>query len=300
MNETVERILTLKREKEAILLAHHYMPEEVQAVADYVGDSLGLSRQAAAAPGKRIVFCGVYFMAETAKILSPQKKVLLPDSEAGCPMADMITPEELKAFQQAHPGSVTVCYVNSSAAVKAASDICCTSSNAITVVESIPKDKRILFVPDRFLGDFVKSRTGRDIVTWSGYCPTHARITAEVVQQAKARHPGAVVLVHPECRPEVIVLAHAALSTGQMIEYAQKSLAREFLIGTEKGILTQLRKRCPDKEFHLLAKDILCPNMKKITLDKILHSLEQDVGEVTVDPQIAARAKQAIDAMLAL
>jgi quinolinate synthase len=300
METLVEKIIRLKREKEAVLLAHHYMTEEVQSVADYVGDSLGLSRQAVDAPGKRIVFCGVYFMAETAKILSPGKKVLLPDAEAGCPMADMISADELRDFQAKYPGSVTVCYVNSSAAVKAESDICCTSSNAVKVVESIPKDKRILFVPDKFLGGFVKERTGRDIVTWSGFCPTHARISAEVVRQAKTRHPNAVVLVHPECRPEVIALADAALSTGQMIDYAEKSDAREFLIGTEKGILTQLVKRCPDKVFHLLAKDILCPNMKKITLEKIRFSLEQDAGEVFVAPDIAARAKKAIDAMLVL
>jgi len=300
MTEIMEKIMSLKSEKEAVLLAHHYEPEEVQAVADFVGDSLALSRQAASAPGKRIVFCGVYFMAETAKILSPDKKVLLPEPEAGCPMADMISAEELRGFQAGFPGSVTVCYVNSSAAVKAESDVCCTSSNAVRVVESLPKDKRILFVPDKFLGGYVKSRTGRDIETWSGFCPTHARITADVVRQARKRHPDATMLVHPECRPEVIALADAALSTGQMIEYAEKSPARAFLIGTEKGILTQLGKKCPGKAFHLLSKDILCPNMKKITLEKILFSLEHDAGEVKVDDGIAKRAKKAIDAMLVL
>lgn len=297
---TLQRIMQLRREKNAVILAHNYQNPEIQDIADYVGDSLGLSREAAKTQASVIVFCGVYFMAETAKILNPDKTVLLPDPHAGCPMADMITGEELRRFKAQHPGSVTVCYVNSTAEVKAESDISCTSSNAIRVVESIPKDKRILFVPDRHLGRFVKEKTGRDIVSWSGYCPTHARITADMVRLARADHPGALLLVHPECDWEVVKLSDRALSTGQMLDFVRTSDRNEFVIGTEKGILHTLRKENPGKTFHAMARDALCPNMKKITLAKVLRSLETGAGEVTVDPDIAARARKSIERMLGL
>lgn len=296
----IDRIHGLRREKNAVILAHNYQNPEIQDIADYTGDSLGLSREAAKTKALVIVFCGVYFMAETAKILNPDKTVLLPDPNAGCPMADMITGEELRRFKAQHPGAVTVCYVNSTAEVKAESDISCTSSNAIRVVESVPADKRILFVPDRHLGRFVREKTGRDIITWSGFCPTHARITPDMAQSARAAHPGALLLVHPECDWEVVKLADQALSTGQMLEFVRASDHPEFIIGTEKGILYTLQKENPGKRFHALSKDALCPNMKKITLAKILRSLETGEGAVDVDAGIAVRARLSIERMLAV
>jgi quinolinate synthase len=293
-----DQVLALKKERNAVILAHNYQNPEIQDVADFTGDSLGLSRNAARTNADMIVFCGVFFMAETAKMLSPGKKVLLPDKYAGCPMADMITAEKLREFKRKSPGSPVVCYVNSTAEVKAESDICCTSSNAVKVVSSLPADKPVLFVPDMHLARFVQEKTGREIIAWKGYCPTHMKITPETVLSARERHPDAVVLVHPECQWEVIKLADEALSTSQMIEYARKSGAKGFIIGTEKGILHQLVRENPDKNFYIVSPDVVCPNMKRITLEKVVRSLEQETEEITVKPEIAEKARRAIDGML--
>jgi quinolinate synthase len=293
-----QKIKALKEKKNAVILAHNYQPEEIQAIADYTGDSLGLSRQAAGVEKDMIVFCGVFFMAETAKILSIDKKVMLPDLTAGCPMADMLTGKQLREFKAKYPGSIVVCYVNSTAEVKAESDVCCTSSNAIKVIESLPRDKIILFVPDMYLGNFVQMKTGREIICWKGYCPTHALVTREMVLVQKEKHPDAVVVVHPECRLEVIQEAHEALSTGQMISYIQKSSAKSFIIGTEKGMLYRLKKDNPEKQFYIVTKDLICPNMKKISLEKLLYSLEEEKEAITVAPDIADRARHAINRMM--
>jgi quinolinate synthase len=245
-----------------------------------------------------IVFCGVHFMAETAKILSPSKKVILPDPEAGCPMADMITAEQLREFKAKHPGCPVVCYVNSTAGVKAESDVCCTSSNAARVVRSLPRDKTVLFVPDRFLGAWVKKQTGYDILCWNGFCPTHFRVTPEMVSEARKKHPAAVVLVHPECPGGVCDMADAVLSTGQMLEFVRKSDKKEFIIGTEKGILHQLEKQNPGKAFYLVTKDLICPNMKKITLEKVLASLAGLQFQIEVPEDIRRRAERALQRMV--
>jgi len=296
----INAIQKLKQEKNAVILAHNYELPEIQDIADFTGDSLNLSRQAAKTKADRIVFCGVHFMAETAKIISPDKQVLLPDATAGCPMADMISATELREFKASYPDAVTVCYINSTAEVKAESDLCCTSANAIKVIESIPADKTILFVPDKYLGGWATKKTGRNIVCWNGFCPTHARITSEIILQAKARHPEALLLVHPECRAEVCDLADKVMSTGQMIAFARESHAQDFLLCTEKGILHQLIKDNPMKRFHLVSKDFICPNMKKITLEKVYLSLKKEQFEITVNPEIAARARLSIERMLAL
>lgn len=300
MQEIVREIIDLKRRKNAVILAHNYQLPEIQDIADFTGDSLNLSRRAASTPAEIIVFCGVHFMAETAKILSPKKKVLLPDPAAGCPMADMITAAELKGFQAKHPGALTVCYVNSTAEVKAESDIGCTSANAVRVVSSLPKDKTILFVPDKFLGGWVKKQTGYDIICWNGYCPTHARVTAAMMEKARADYPSAVALVHPECPPEVCDRADEVLSTGQMLEFVIKSGKKEFIIGTEKGILHQLSKDNPGKVFHLLAKDFICPNMKKITLEKLYRSLAEETVEITVPEPVASKARFSMEKMVSI
>ncbi|MBL8029434.1 MAG: quinolinate synthase NadA [Fibrobacteres bacterium] len=294
----VKEIAILKKQHNAVILAHNYESDEIQAIADYTGDSLGLSRTAAKTDADVIVFCGVFFMAETAKILSPQKKVLLPDLNAGCPMADMITAEKLRAFKAANPGRTVICYVNSTAEVKAESDICCTSANAIDLVKALPVDEKILFVPDMHLGRFVAEKTGRDIICWKGFCPTHMKITADVVRSARQRHPLAIVLIHPECMWEAVQEADEALSTGQMLAFVKKSEAKEFVIATEKGILYQLRKDNPGKEFYMASPDIVCPNMKKINLLKVRDALLKMQYEVTVDRVLAVKAKQAIDRML--
>ncbi len=302
MNSADEKLLLevdqLKKERNAVILAHNYQPDEIQAVADYTGDSLGLSIEAAKTDADVIVFCGVYFMAETAKILSPEKKVLLPDPAAGCPMADMITAEKLREFKRVNPNRTVFCYVNSTAEVKAESDICCTSANSVKLVASLPESEKILFVPDMHLGRFVKEKTKRDIVCWKGFCPTHARISAEMVLRARGSHPEAVVLIHPECNWEAIQLADEALSTGQMIEYVRKSDRTEFVIVTEKGILYQLRKENPHKSFYIVSHDIICPNMKKNSLTKICNSLKTMSHEVFVDIETANRARAAINRML--
>lgn len=293
----VKKILELKKERNAVILAHNYTIPEVQDIADFAGDSLGLSKQAASTDADVIVFCGVHFMAETAKILSPDKTVLIPDKLAGCPMADMITARQLKEFKVKYPGALVVCYVNSSAEVKALSDYCCTSGNAVELISRLPKDKQVLFVPDKNLGSHVKQKTGRDIVIWPGYCPTHVMINREKVKKAKEKYPDAVVLAHPECPDETKELADELLSTGQMLEFARKSEAKKFIIATEPGIIHPLRRMCPEKRF-LAASENVCCDMKRITLEKLHASLERMQYEVIVPEEIADKARKSLDRML--
>ena len=299
MNERLlEKIDRLKKERNAVILAHNYQPGDVQDIADFCGDSLGLSVQAAKTDADVIVFCGVKFMAETASILSPQKTVLLPDRYAGCPMADMITGEQLREQKQKHPEAIVVCYVNSTAEVKAESDYCCTSANAVEVVNTISPDAEILFVPDSHLGRHVAERTGKNIIIYPGYCASHVRITTDDIEKAKKQRPQAVVLAHPECDEPVKELADELLSTSQMLTFARKSSANEFIIATEIGIIHTLKKQNPDARFIPASERAICANMKKITLDKIVASLEDMQYEITVPEEIRIRAKKSLDRMI--
>ena len=299
MDNLAEQIAELKKARNAVILAHNYERDEVQDIADFTGDSLELARKAATVEADVIVFCGVYFMAETAAILNPGKAVLIPDPTAGCPMADMITGAQLRELKAQHPGAAAVCYVNSTAEVKAECDICVTSGNAERVMAQFPKDREILFVPDQHLGSHIAGKLGVQYVLWPGYCPTHARLTAKQIADARAAHPGATVMVHPECTREVRDAADQRLSTGGMCAYAKNSSDTEFIVGTELGILHRLRKENPGKQFHPAAQ-LVCPNMKKTTLDKVRDSLANLETRVTVPEDIATRAKRAIDAMLAV
>jgi len=292
-------IRELARESGAVILAHNYQRAEVQDVADFVGDSLGLSRTAAATDAGTIVFAGVHFMAETAKILAPEKRVLSPEPRAGCPMADMITGPLLAAWKAEHPGVPVVTYVNSSAAVKAESDVCVTSANAVDVVRALGA-ARILFAPDRNLGSWVaRSLPDVDVVLWDGWCPTHDDVTTEQVMSARAAHPDALVLAHPECRPEVVDLADAVLSTSQMLSFAAESTSREFIVVTEAGLLHGLAKAAPGKRFFELAPRMLCPNMKLTTLAKVRDCLKTGSGEVLVAEDVRVRALRAVERMVA-
>ncbi len=296
----LEKIKRLKEQRNAVILAHNYQPGDVQDLADFTGDSLDLSRKAAATQAAVIVFCGVHFMAETAAILSPGKVVLLPEKTAGCPMADMITAEQLRQLKREHPSAAVVCYVNSSAEVKAESDYCCTSANAVEVVNSIPQGTSVIFVPDRHLGAFVKERTGRDLILWPGYCPTHVVITVEDIQALRSKYPDAIVMAHPECTEPVKAIADELLSTGQMLKFVAKSTAKRFIVATEKGIIHALKKQNPGAEYVPASNRAVCPNMKKITLDKVIASLEDMKYRITVAEDIRARAKQALDRMVAV
>ena len=299
MNERLfQRIKKLKEQRKAVILAHNYQPGEIQDLADFTGDSLGLSIKASQTDAQVIVFCGVRFMAETAAILCPGKTVLLPDKSAGCPLADMITAEQLRQLKQKNPGSLVICYVNSSAEVKAESDYCCTSANAVELVNSLPADRTIIFVPDQHLGRFVAERTGRDLILWPGYCPTHVLITEDDIRNAKGRHPDAVVMAHPECTEPVKALADQLLSTGQMLKFAAKSSAKKFIVATEIGIIHSLKKQNPQAEFIAATDRAVCPNMKKITLAKIIGSMEDMQYRVTVSEEIAKRAKKSLDRMV--
>jgi quinolinate synthase len=294
-----QQIRDLLKQRNAVLLAHNYMRDEVQEIADLTGDSLGLSIEAAKTEADVIVFCGVHFMAESAAILSPGKKVLLPRLDAGCPMADMVTPEELTAFKTGYPGVPVVTYVNSSAAVKAVSDICCTSANAVKVVNSLP-DSEIIFVPDRNLGKFVAARSDKTFHFWDGYCPTHERLKPEAVMQMKTEYPDALFLCHPECNPAVVALADYACSTSGMYDWCRKSPAKRFIIGTEAGILYKLRQENPDKEFILASPALVCPNMKLTSLEDIRDALLTMAPVVSVPEEISIPAKLALDRMLAI
>lgn len=295
--ELIEQILDLRKRRNAVILAHNYQLGEVQDIADFVGDSLDLSQRAAETGADVIVFCGVQFMAETASILCPEKVVLLPDINSGCLLADMITAERLRAKKKEHPQAVVVCYVNSPAEVKAESDVCCTSANAVGIVESLDA-REILFVPDQYLGHYVSARTGKKMILWPGFCPTHVRIKPERIKELKREYPQAKVVVHPECRPEVIALADEVLGTGGMCRYAQRDEVREMIVGTELGIMHRLRKENPGKRFIPVTEQAVCPNMKLITLEKILWSLEEMSPEVKVPEGIRLRAKAAVDKML--
>jgi quinolinate synthase len=297
--ELRERILALKRERRAVILGHNYQLGEVQDIADFVGDSLDLSQKAASTDAGVIVFCGVYFMAETAAILCPDKTVLLPDAHAGCPMADMITAAQLRERRAELPGVPVVCYVNSPAEVKAESDVCCTSANGVKVVENVDADE-ILFVPDQYLGHYISTRVDKRLILWPGYCPTHARIQLEDISRLKREYPGARVMVHPECRPEVIALADEVLSTSGMLRFAGQTEAGEIIVGTEIGIIHRLKKENPGKKFIPASEQAICPDMKLITLEKILWTLEAMAPEVTVPEEIRLEAKRAVDRMLAI
>ena len=293
-----QSIRELLKKRKAILLAHNYQRDEIQEIADITGDSLGLSQAAAQTDAEVIVFCGVHFMAESAAILSPDKTVLLPRIEAGCPMADMVTVKALEKKKEEHPDAVVVCYVNSSAAIKAHSDICCTSANSVKVVNSIPNGRPILLIPDTNLGRYVASQTRKEIILWPGFCPTHHRLKVEMVQSAKAEHPQAEFVAHPECTPEVLNLADYICSTSGMYKYARASEAREIIVGTELGILYRLRKENPDKQFYEPWEDMICPNMKLTTLEDVVYALESMVHIITVPEDIRLKARKALDRML--
>jgi len=293
-----EKIKLLKAQRKAVILAHNYQPAEIQDLADFCGDSLGLSIKAAQTDARTIVFCGVKFMAETAAILSPDKTVLLPDKFAGCPLADMITAEQLRQLKSKHPDAFVVCYVNSPAEVKAESDYCCTSANAVEVVSSLPQDRPIIFVPDQHLGRFVMDKTGRDLVLWPGYCPTHVVITVDDIKGAKEKYPDAIVMAHPECTEPVKALADELLSTGQMLKFVKKSTAKRFIVATEVGIIHALKKQNPQAEFIPASERAVCPNMKKITLDKLIGSLEDMQYKVAVPEEIRIKAKRSLDKMV--
>jgi quinolinate synthase len=293
-------IRKLLKKRNAVMLAHNYQRDEVQEIADITGDSLGLSMEAAKTGADIIVFCGVHFMAESASILSPGKTVLLPREEAGCPMADMVTASDLAEYRRGHPDSVIVTYVNSSAEVKALSDVCCTSGNAVNVVRSVPAGREIFMVPDRNLAHYVRKVSGRELSWWDGYCPTHDRLTVEAVAKAREAHPGAALVVHPECPPEVVEMADAVLSTSGMHGYCRRSPAKEFVVGTEMGILYRLRKENPGKRFHIASKGLICPNMKLITLEDVRDSLASMSPVIRVPEEVRLKAKAALDAMLAV
>lgn len=298
--DVIERITRLKRDKKAIILAHNYQLGEVQDIADFVGDSLELSQKAAKIDAEVIVFCGVNFMAETAAIICPNKTVLLPELHGECPMANMITPEALRETKKKHPGAMVVCYVNTTARVKAESDICCTSANAIKIVQALGDIPEIIFIPDQYLGSWVAEQTGKQMVLWPGYCPTHTRILAEDITRRKKEHPTAKVMVHPECRPEAKTLADAVLSTGGMIRFARESEAAEIIVGTEIGLIHRLQKENPQKQFFAVSEQAVCPRMKLITLDTIAWSLQNMTHIVKVPKNIRIKAKGAIDRMLEL
>jgi len=297
VNELKQSILNLKEKRRAVILAHNYQIPEVQDVADYVGDSLELSRQAAEIDADVIIFCGVNFMAESAAILSPEKKVILPEATAGCPMADMITAEELIKMKEEYPDAAVVCYVNSSAAVKAESDICCTSSNAVEVVQSIEND-RVIFVPDQNLGKYVSRFCDKEIILWKGFCPAHHKVKAEDVVKAKNALPDSVVVVHPECRPEVIDLADEVASTSKIMKFSGITESKNIIVGTEMGMLYPLKNKYPKKNFHLLSQALLCHNMKKTTLAHVEKALINLSPVVKVEESIRIKAKRSLDRML--
>lgn len=298
--EIIEKINKLKKEKNAIVLAHSYQNIEIDEVADFTGDSLYLSRMAAQTNADIIVFAGVYFMAETAKILSPNKKVLLPRLDAGCEMADMINLKQLKDFKQNHPNVPVVCYINSTAEVKSESDICCTSANAIDVVKSL-NTKEVLFVPDRHLGSYVASQLENvKVTTYQGCCPIHDKITPEDIIERKKEYPNAKLLIHPECDKEVTKLADFVGSTTGIIKEAKNSKEKEFIIVTEKGVVDRLKRDCPEKEFILISEKAICKNMKSNTLEDIFNVLEKENNEIDVDKTIAQKALNTIERMLAL
>jgi len=301
--ETIEEeIKALKAERNAVLLAHNYQRGEIQDIADFTGDSLKLAQEAAKTKADVIIFCGVHFMAETASIICPDKKVIVPDFDAGCSLANMVSAQDIENWKKEHPNGVVVCYINSPAIVKTVSDYCCTSSNAVKIVNHIPADKEILFIPDFFLGTYAKRKTGRNIQVWSGYCPSHALITAERIREMKAEHPQAEFIMHPECGclTKSMHLADGVLSTEGMLRYAKESKAPEFIVATEVGILHRMQQDNPGKKFYPASEQSVCNYMKMNTLEKIVLALERLEPEVKVSPEIAKRARVCIDRMLAI
>ena len=298
-NDIIKEILRLADERDALILAHNYQRDEIQELAHITGDSLALSMEAAHTDKSVIVFCGVHFMAESAAILAPEKTVLLPRLDAGCPMADMITAEGLREFKSKYPGVPVVTYVNSSAAVKAESDICCTSSNAVNVVASLA-DKEVILAPDRNLGRYIADQVDKTCYFWDGYCPTHERFTVADVEAVKADFPGALFMAHPECPPEVLAQADHVCSTSGMYSFASENPAKQFIVGTEAGILYRLRKENPDKEFILPTTRLICPNMKLTSIEDILKSLQTMSPQVTVPEEVRIPAKITLDRMLAV
>ncbi len=294
--DLAQRVEQLKQERNAVILAHNYQVPEIQELADFLGDSLGLSQQAAETDADVIVFCGVDFMAQTAKLLSPEKTVLMPDPEASCPMADMITPGQVREFKAEHGGAPVVAYVNTTAEVKAEADICCTSSNAVAVLNSVDADT-VLFIPDSHLAEWTGRHTDKEIIAWGGYCPTHVRINPETVKFMKQEHPDAVFIAHPEARREVVDMADEVTSTGGMVTFARESDADEIIVGTEEGLVHRLRRENPDKTFYIVPHTV-CPNMKKTTADKLVASLENMQYEVEVEESIADRAREAVERMM--
>jgi len=290
-------IKKLAKEKDAVILAHNYQINDIQEIADFTGDSLGLSIEASKVSNKIIVFCGVHFMAETAYILSPDKKVLLPEKDAGCPMADMVTAEGLRKMKQQYPGVPVVCYVNSSAEVKAEADICCTSANAVNIIKSIKSD-RVIFAPDMNLGHYVSRFVDKEIILWEGFCPIHRRLTSKEVLGLKEKYPDAVFVCHPECNPDVVDLADHVCSTSGFYTYIKKSDKKRFIIGTEKGVLYKLKLENPDKEFILAYDTFQCKNMKKITLKSLYDALAKEQYVITVPEEIRVNALGSIQRML--
>lgn len=298
-SDLISKIKRIKSKTKTVILAHNYQIDDVQEIADFLGDSLELAKAATRVQAETIIFCGVYFMAETAAILNPNKKVLIPNISAGCPLADMITADQLRSFKKLYPDAAVVCYVNSSADVKAESDICCTSSNAIKVINSLDT-KRVIFIPDKNLGKYASSFTNKEVILWQGFCPTHAYISAEDVLKTKAEHPRAVFIAHPECDPDVLAIADYVCSTGKMIQYAKETSVKEIILGTEMGMLYRLRKENPDKTFYIASSKLICPNMKKINLENILASLENLQHVITVPEHIQQKAHRSIKRMLEL
>jgi quinolinate synthase len=299
MDVIIDKIKSLAHKQNAVILAHTYQAPEVQDVADFVGDSYGLSVEAARTKADVIVFCGVLFMAETAAILNPTRRVIIPEPSAGCPMADMITVEELLALKKSHPQHLVVCYVNSTADIKAISDVCCTSSNAVKIVGQLPPERGVIFVPDKHLGGWVQEQTGRRMVLWDGFCPTHVRIQPETVAAARALRPGATVLIHPEAPKASRDLADYVFSTGGMCDFVKKDVRTEYIIATETGIIHTLLKQNPAKRFFPVSKDALCPNMKKTTLELVEASLEGSGGMTVKLPELTAElARKSLVRML--
>jgi len=295
--ELTERLLQLKKERNAIILAHYYQRDEIQAVADFRGDSLLLAQKAAETDADVIVFCGVHFMGESAKILAPNKTVIIPDERAGCPMADMVNVDGLRALKRQHPNAKVVTYINSSAEIKAETDIVCTSANAVKIVNSVEGDE-VIWVPDKNLGDWVSKQTEKKMIIWEGYCNTHDMLTVKDVAEMRVLHPNAQFVVHPECRPEVVRLADYVGSTTAIIKYCRESDCQEFIVGTEDGTGYQLRKDSPNKQFHFATKYLVCPNMKVNNLKKLVRCLENMEPEIYVPPHIADQARISLERML--
>ncbi len=297
--DLIKEIERLKQEHQSVILAHNYQPPEIQDIADFTGDSLGLSIQASRTDAQTVVFCGVYFMAETAKILSPTKTVIIPEREAGCPMADMITVEQLREMKRRYPGARVLSYVNTTADIKAESDVCCTSANAVEILNNMfDEDEQVLFVPDKYLAAYAAACSNRKVIPWRGYCPSHARILPEDIVRRKQEHPDAKVLAHPECNGNVLALADEVLSTSGMLRYARDSETQDFIIATEAGMLYPLKKENPNKNFYPASDLAVCHNMKKVTLQKLYLALKDEGPTVTLPGETIRRAQKSLTAMV--